>query len=87
MRKRAVLVRIDEELYKKLWGYIKAAYPGSVYGALSVEVQNAIAHWLNEKSLTMRTFAAHTNAHMSPSIPRTQHRIGKLVNWLRGKTA
>jgi hypothetical protein len=49
MVKRNVLVRIDESLLDRLWQYIKKTYPQSTYGALSLEVQKAIEHWLSGK--------------------------------------
>ncbi|MEM1644086.1 MAG: hypothetical protein QW088_07445 [Desulfurococcaceae archaeon] len=44
--KIGVYIYLDKEIYMKLWDYIKETYPGSVYGALSREIQRAVAHWL-----------------------------------------
>ena len=75
--KKRLEVYIDEELYKKLIEHIKTFYPGNTYGLLSVEVQNAIAHWLNEKQF------AHTNSHMNPAIPKVQQKIDMIIKWLK----
>jgi hypothetical protein len=78
MGKVQLKVYIDEELYKKLWEYIKKTYPGSTYGLLSIEVQNAIAHWLNEKQ-----YQLHTQTHTNPGLPKVQQKIDSIIKWLK----
>jgi hypothetical protein len=78
MGKVQLKVYIDEELYKKLWEYIKKTYPGSTYGLLSVEVQNAIAHWLNEKQ-----YQLHTQIHTNPGLPKVQQKVDLIIRWLK----
>jgi hypothetical protein len=78
MGKVQLKVYIDEELYKKLWEYIKKTYEGSTYGLLSVEVQNAIAHWLNEKQ-----YQLHAQKHTNPGLPKVQQKIDQIIRWLK----
>jgi hypothetical protein len=70
MVKRNVLVRIDESLLDRLWQYIKKTYPQSTYGALSLEVQKAIEHWLSGKGEapdTAQTPPDRAGTHTPPS--------------------
>jgi hypothetical protein len=76
--KKMLLVYIDEKLYEELWNHIKSFYPGSIHGLLSVEVQNAIAHWLNEKK-----YQTHTKVRMNPAIPKVQQKIDSIIRWLK----
>ena len=68
---------IDEELHRRLYDFVKAKYEG-LRGGLSVEVQNAIAHWLNEHGL-----GAHTKTRINPGMPRVQARVDAIISWLR----
>lgn len=62
MPKKPLFVRIDENVWLNLQDYIKQVYPGSVHGALSIEVQNAITEYLRIK---------HAQIHTRPLNPRT----------------
>jgi len=78
-RKRSLYVKIDEELYERLWELIKAKYRGSPRGALSLEVQNAIAAWID---------AQHTQKHtkpLNPNLPRTHQICSQIVHYLKLK--
>jgi len=77
-RKRRALITLDEEGHQQFWRFVKAKYCGSVYGAFSLEVQQALVHWMNEHGL-----AAHTNAHINPLIPRSQAKVEQILAWLR----
>jgi len=70
-------VYIDEDLKKRFYEFIRAKYEG-FHGAVSIEVQNAIAHWICEQGL-----AAHTQARINPGMPRVQLKIEKALQWLR----
>ena len=66
--KRYICVLLDEPVFESLWEYIKEIYPESTYGALSVEVQNAVVEYLRIK---------HAQIHTRPLNPITPtvHRI------------
>ena len=71
------LVSLDKELVKKLWDYIHEAYPESTYGALSAEIQNAVASWLRLK---------HTQIHtekVNPGVPLIHQVCGDIVRILK----
>jgi hypothetical protein len=70
---------IDEEVMRAFWAHLKAKYERP-FGALSAEVQNAIAHWLNEAGTS-----AHTQAHMNPGLPIAQAKIDQIIQWLKSK--
>jgi hypothetical protein len=76
--KKGVYILLDEKVYQQLIEHIKSTYPGNTYGLLSIEIQNAIAHWLNEKK-----YETHTKAHMNPGIPRVQQKIDMIIRWLK----
>ena len=78
--KKMLLVYIDEDVYEKLWEHIKTSYAGSVHGLLSIEVQQAIAHWLNEKQ-----DSTHTHTQINPGIPKAQRNLDLIFQWLRSK--
>jgi len=79
--KKMLLVYIDEELYKNLIEHIKSFYPGkSTYGLISIEVQQAIANWLNEKQAS-----THTHKQINPGIPKAQRNLDLIFQWLRSK--
>jgi len=78
-------VLISEDLYKRLWDHIKSKYSGSTYGLLSIEVQNAIAHWLAEQE-AQGEGRAHTKARkLNPGVPRIQAKVDEIVRWLRSR--
>ena len=45
--KVGVYVRFTPDTHEKLWDYIKAKYPKSTYGALSLEVEEAVKDMLS----------------------------------------
>ena len=64
-------------MWLSLREYIKQVYSGSIHGALSIEVQNAIAEYLRIK---------HAQIHTRPLNPRTPtvHRICReIVQYLK----
>jgi len=79
MEKVQLKVYITPELRKSLYEFVKAKYE-SMHGGLSVEVQNAIAHWIGEQGL-----AAHTKTRINPGTPRVQAKIDEIIKWLRSK--
>jgi len=79
--KKGLYVYIDEELYKKLIEHIKSFYPGkSTYGLISIEVQQAIVHWLNEKQAS-----THTHKQINPGIPKAQRNLDLIFQWLKAR--
>lgn len=54
-----VKVYLDKALVARLWILIKKKYKTS-YGALSSEVQDALAHWIQEHEETLEL---NTNMH------------------------
>lgn len=79
MTKVRLCTYIDEEVRDRFYRFIHGKYSG-FHGAVSTEVQNALAHWMCEQG-----FAAHTNAHINPGIPRVQVKIEGIIEWLRGQ--
>jgi len=77
MNKKGLFARIDSELLFRFKRFVIDKY-GKLNGSFSIEVQNAIAHWLNEQGL-----AAHTKTHINPGIPRIQNKIDSIIRWLR----
>ena len=76
--KKGLYAIIDEEIYNKLIEHIKSFYPGkSTYGLVSIEVQQAIAHWLNEKQAS-----THTHKQINPGIPKAQRNLDLIFQWL-----
>ena len=79
MSRKGIYARIDEELLQRFKEFVVNKY-GKLNGAFSVEVQNAIAHWMNEQGL-----AAHTKTRINPGMPRTQAKIDAIIQWLRDR--
>ena len=79
--KKGFYIIIDEEIYNKLIEHIKTSYPGkSTYGLIGVEVQQAIAHWLNEKQ-----DSTHTHTKINPGIPKAQRNLDLIFQWLKAR--
>jgi len=76
-------VYLPKKLVENLWILIKKKY-SKPYGALSAEVQNAIAHWLNEHE---ETLDLHTNTHkvLNPNFPRSHLLAKQIIDTLRDK--
>ena len=79
MTAKGFFVRIDDEVVDRFKAFVLAKY-GKLHGALGVETQNALAHWMGEQGL-----AAHTQTRINPGMPRVQERIDELIKWLREK--
>jgi hypothetical protein len=79
MAKVQLKVYLEQELRDKFYDFVKAKYE-SLHGGLSVEVQNALAHWMGEQGL-----AAHTQTRINPGMPRIQEKIDRVIVWLREK--
>lgn len=79
MTKVQLKVYITKDLRDLLDEFVRGKYSSS-YGGLSVEVQNALAHWISEQGL-----AAHTQTRINPGLPRIQEKIERLIQWLRDK--
>jgi len=77
--KRHLCVRIDEELWFKLQQYIKQVYSGSVYGALSIEVQNALAEYLRVKHAQIHT------RPLNPGIPKIHQTCADIIHLLKSE--
>jgi hypothetical protein len=75
--KAPLFAYIPTELRDQFYRFVKAKY-ANLHGGLSIEVQNAIAHWLNEQGL-----AAHTNTRINPGKPKAQEKIDRIVAWLK----
>ena len=80
MPEQAIHTRIDEEVLNRFKQFVIGKY-GKLHGCFKVEVQQALAHWLDEHGV-----AAHTNTHkINPGMPRTQAKIDSIIRWLRGQ--
>jgi len=77
MPKRRLQIRIDEELWFKLQDYIKQVYSASVYGALSIEVQNALAEYLRVKHAQIHT------RPLNPTVPKIHQTCNQIVQKLK----
>ncbi|MEM1820818.1 MAG: phage protein GemA/Gp16 family protein [Thermofilaceae archaeon] len=71
-------VLIDEEVYRMLWERIRSKYPGSTYGALSREVQEAIAHFLSCSTSSTPTTSQPASPPSPPSMPSTSREEKKV---------
>jgi len=71
---------IDEKLLSKLWDYIRRKYECHFHGALSLEVENALEHYLKIADL-------HTNTHkiQNPTLPRTHRIAQQIISLLRDR--
>ena len=75
--KKGLYVLVDEDVYNKLMDLIKMKY-NKLHGVLSVEVNDALAHWINEQ-----TPLTHTRAHINPGIPRIQQNLDTIIRKLK----
>ena len=71
---------IDKKLLSKFWDYIRRKYERHFHGALSLEVENALEHYLKAADL-------HTNTHkiQNPTLPRTHRIAQQIINLLRDR--
>ena len=76
--KRGFYIYIDEDLYSRLWDYIKKKYEKNVYGALTYEVERAIKYFLD--SVELRT---NTHKLENPSLPRSHKIAHQIIDLLR----
>jgi hypothetical protein len=79
MAKVQVKIYLEQELRDKFYDFVKAKYE-SFHGGLSIEAQNALAHWMGEQGL-----AVHTQTRINSGMPRIQEKIDKVIEWLRAK--
>lgn len=79
--KAGFYVMIDVKVYDNLRDLIRKKYQKS-YGALSSEVQDALAHWISEHEETLEL---HTNTHkvINPSLPGSHWQAKQIIDWLR----
>jgi len=82
-RKVQLKVYLDKDLVDKLWVLIKKKYERT-YGALSSEVQDALAHWIQ---MHEEDICAHTNSHkkINPALPRSHRDAREIIDWLRDR--
>ena len=77
---QSIHTRIDAEVLQRFKSFVIGKY-GKLHGCMKVEVQQALVHWLDEHGM-----AAHANTRkINPGIPRAQHKIDSIIQWLRGK--
>lgn len=81
--KRRLGVYLDEDIYDKLVILIKKKF-SKLHGALSMEVQDALAHWISEHE---ESLDFHTNTHklVNPMLPRDHIRARGIVSELKNK--
>ena len=79
--RKGFYVIIDELVYDSLINLIKKKYT-SLHGAISAEVQDALAHWISEHEETLEL---HTNTHklINPSLPRSHKDAREIIDWLK----
>ena len=70
---------MDNDIVERFKTFVVNKY-GKLHGALGIETQNALAHWMCEQGL-----AAHTQTHINPGMPRVQERIDHVIRWLRDR--
>jgi SMC interacting uncharacterized protein involved in chromosome segregation len=75
--KKQLLVLIDSKIVKELWEIIKMKYPESTYGALSLEVQDALANWIAQHKAQI-----HTKS-MNPKTPKNHEIAKEIIDYLR----
>ena len=81
--KRGMFVYIDINVHDQLRNLIKKKFT-KFHGALSMEVQDAIAHWISEHE---ESLDFHTNSHklVNPMFPRDHIRAREIVSDLKNK--
>ncbi len=81
--KKRLGVYIDIDLYDKLVNLISKKF-SKLHGALSMEVQDALAHWISEHN---ESLDFHTNSHklVNPMLPRDHIRAREIINDLKNK--
>ena len=77
--KKTMSFRLEESIANDFKQFVFNKY-GYLYGAVSEEVKNAIAHWMNEHGAN-----THVNTQINPGIPKTQVKIDGVIGWLRSK--
>lgn len=82
-RKRGFYVMIDERVYENLMDLVRRKH-AKPYGALSSEVQDALAHWIQECGQTLEL---HTNTHkkVNPALPHSHRQAKEIIDWLRDR--
>ncbi len=81
--KRGLHIYIDEDLYDRLVNLIGKKFK-KLHGALSMECQDALAHWISEHE---ESLDFHTNSHklVNPMLPRDHIRAREIISELRNK--
>jgi len=76
-------VYVDSKIVEKLWDLIKKKYERT-YGALSCEVQDALAAWIQSHEETLEL---HTNTHkkINPHLPRSHREAREIIEWLKDR--
>jgi len=81
--KKSIHVYIDEEIYIEFVNLIRKKF-SKLHGALSIEVQDALAHWISEHNESLDIY---TNSHklVNPMLPRDHIRAREIINDLKNK--
>ncbi len=81
--KKALHIYIDIEIYDKLVNLIRKKF-SKLHGALSMEVQDALAHWISEHDESLDLY---TNSHklVNPMLPRDHISARNIISELKNK--
>jgi len=81
--KKRLHVYLDPDIHDKLVNLIRKKFH-KLHGALSMEVQDALAHWISEHE---ESLDFHTNSHklINPMLPRDHIRARGIIDELKGK--
>jgi len=79
--KVGVYVYLDAEIHQKLMELIRKKFT-KLHGALSAEVNDALAHWILEHQ---ETLDLHTNTHkpINPSLSKSHLYARQIIGWLK----
>ncbi len=77
MPKVTFSVRIETTVLQQFKQFVLNKY-GKLYDGMGTEVQQALAHWLNEHGLN-----THANSHINPGMPKSQGKLDTIIATLR----
>ena len=77
MTKSNFCARVEDSVIKEFKAFVFNKY-GKLHTGFGTEVQQALAHWLNEHGLN-----THANSHINPGMPKSQGKLDSIIATLR----
>ena len=78
MKKKTILIRIDEELLLRFKQYVFDKH-GKLHGVFSMELENALRRYLEEGGQCTRV-----QRHIAPKSMRGLDKLDRIIQWLKG---